>query len=326
MSLDSESQGIRVCGIWIHPVKSCRAIQLDASDLDEFGLRYDRIYMLVEPERKKPGHFKSMSQKRYPKIARLLQTIEHKPSSRKEGEIIVQNPDSGETLSLPLKPQGRRPYLKVAMPFYPREVDADDMGDEAATFFSDYMGKEARLAYRDPNREVYGPQPDSGDQYMLARLWPRKLVTACTDASPLHFITEESLKELSVMQGMNVEAHRFRPNFMLKGCGEAWEEEGWKLIDIEGIGRVSVVARCPRCSVPDVDIETGKLDRRNKPSVILKAQHATDPSPVWGDRAMFGMWAVHQKAGGRIKVGARVSVLRTGDHEFFYPHLDSTIP
>lgn len=45
---------------------------LHSTQLDEYGPRYDRIYMLVEPIRKVPRRYKSMSQKRYPKVSKPM--------------------------------------------------------------------------------------------------------------------------------------------------------------------------------------------------------------------------------------------------------------
>lgn len=173
------------------------------------------------------------------------------------------------------------------------------MGDSCAAFFSTFMKRsDIRLAYRDEAREVYGPTPEAADYTsLLSWMWPRKQLTACTDAAPLHFITQDSLDELSLMSGHEVEAWRFRPNFVLKGVGAPWVEEEWKAIDVPGAGRISVTARCPRCSVPDVDIETGKRHVVNRPGALLKAVHQSDPSPTWGGHPMFGMWAMHHAVG-----------------------------
>ena len=41
---------MRVSSLWVHPVKSCRAVGLDRVELDETGFRYDRRWMIVDPD------------------------------------------------------------------------------------------------------------------------------------------------------------------------------------------------------------------------------------------------------------------------------------
>lgn len=207
------------------------------------------------------------------------------------------------------------------MPFYPDPVRTYDMGDECAVFFTRAMKRDCRLVYRDPTRKVYGPKPEVG---FLSSFWQRRYVTALTDAAPLHIITAESLDMLTEINGPEVEPERFRPNIMLRGTGEgrpnkAWDEESWKVLDFVGSGQVAVTARCPRCGVPDVDPQTGRKDPVNRPAVTLKKYHASDPSPTWGDRPMFGMWAIHLFTDKTISIGDQVEVVKRGYHEFKYP-------
>lgn len=191
------------------------------------------------------------------------------------------------------------------MPFYPRPLQCCDMGDSFANFFTTFMRKPCRLVYRDPNREVYGSRPETGSllwDRVAPRIWnlKRQYRTALTDAAPLHIITSESLSNLcDLSRGHAIAPERFRPNIMLSGC-KAWEEESWKLVEVDGVGRIAITSRCPRCGVPDVKLDTGERDREVQPSTILKKFHTTDPSPEWGDRPMFGMWAIHLFQGNRI--------------------------
>lgn len=59
---------LHIAQLWIHPLKSASPIKVETSLVDRWGLQYDRIYMLVEQDKKEPYHWKSMSQKRYTKV------------------------------------------------------------------------------------------------------------------------------------------------------------------------------------------------------------------------------------------------------------------
>ncbi|RVX68600.1 hypothetical protein B0A52_07027 [Exophiala mesophila] len=289
--------GIKVTGIWIYPVKSCRGIQVQSADIDEFGLKYDRIYMIVEPIRKTPGRFKSMSQKRYPKMAKLHQSIRPSHGAGK-GTVTVTDSDTGSSIELPLQPlTDMSRVLPTELPFIPEDTNMLDMGDSYTDFFTSFMGKSCRLVYRDANRVVHGNPLERWDMDWSGFLWPRQIVTACTDNAPIHFVTEESLSTLSTEMGITVSPDRFRPSFILKGIAEPWDEEDWKLIHVEGVGRISVTSRQPRCQIPNVNPEAGKIDRLCQPTSWLKRNHQSDPSPVWGQSAIFGMMATHHKPG-----------------------------
>lgn len=187
--------------------------------------------------------------------------------------------------------------LPTELPFIPEDTNMLDMGDSFTGFFTSFMGKDCRLVYRDARRVVHGNPPSRWDMDWSGFLWPRRIVTACTDNAPIHFVTEESLSTLSTAMAVAIPPNRFRPNFILQGIAEPWDEENWKLIHVEGVGRVSVTCRQPRCQVPNVDPEAGKIDRLCQPTSWLKSNHQSDPSPVWGQSAMFGMMATHHKPG-----------------------------
>ena len=60
---------IRLTGLNIYPVKSARGIPLDESAVDEFGLRYDRRWMVVD----EAGLF--LSQRSHPRLALVASSI-----------------------------------------------------------------------------------------------------------------------------------------------------------------------------------------------------------------------------------------------------------
>ncbi|KIV96581.1 hypothetical protein PV10_00426 [Exophiala mesophila] len=321
MSLQTE-RDIQISRIWIHPFKSASPIEVTKVLVDSRGLQYDRIYMLVEEEKREPGQYKSMSQKRYPMMALLRQTIDDKDVDLAR-TLTVTDSNTEDQIELPLVPDvSELAQIQTTMPFYPRPLMVWDMGDEPAAFFSRFMRRACRVVYRNPTREVYGPQPETG--YRLTNtlfkwVWPRNYFTNLTDAAPLHIITEESLKKLTLMNGgLEVTPARFRPNIMLSGC-KAWDEETWKMIEVENVGKIAVTGRCPRCGVPDVDEETGKKDPLNRPGTLLQKLHTTDPSLKWGSRPMFGMWAINLFSGQVISTSTKVRVTQRGYHELFYP-------
>lgn len=70
----TKKQRIHIEALWIYPLKGASPIRVESALVDTWGLQYDRIYMLVEQDRKQDNMFKSMSQKRYPKVRREQST------------------------------------------------------------------------------------------------------------------------------------------------------------------------------------------------------------------------------------------------------------
>ena len=126
--------------LWVYPVKSCAGIPLRESELTDTGLLYDRAWMVVDAE----GEF--VSQRELPRMA-LIQP------SFKMGQLMLRAPGM---LSLHLGLDVAEGPLKVRV--WDDAVDAYDMGDVAAQWFSDFLGPDApahlkrlRLARFDPD-------------------------------------------------------------------------------------------------------------------------------------------------------------------------------
>jgi uncharacterized protein len=136
-------------------------------------------------------------------------------------------------------------------------VRAFDMGNLAAQWFSDFLGKPLRLARFDPD-----------ERRLADRAWtgPHEAQTAFADGFPLLVVSTAALAELNrrlASHGLAaVQSDRFRPNLVLDGLdahGEDWLDR----LDFDGPdGPVTLrlVKPCSRCSIPDVDPQRGEPD------------------------------------------------------------------
>lgn len=69
---------------------------------------------------------------------------------------------------------------------------------------------------------------------------------------------------------------RFRANIIVDGGIEPWEEDGWKEISAGEEGhRLHIAGRCGRCTVPEVDVETGQR-QPFYPSAVLGTFRVVD--------------------------------------------------
>ncbi len=252
--------------LFIHPVKSCAAVEVREALLTETGFDLDRTWMVVDAA----GEF--VTQRELPRMALIRPTL-------KSAEMVLRAPGM---LALHVALDAVESRLSVTV--WNDRVEAWDMGDLSARWFSDFLGSEVRLVRFDP------------EQRRLAdRRWTGALEapTAFQDGFPLLVTSTGSLDELNrrlVLRGApTATMTRFRPNIVLDGL-EAHGEDGLGDIVFAGAGeriRLRLVKPCSRCPIPDVDPLTAEPG--HAVGDILRSYRA-DPR---GDGAVtFGMNAV----------------------------------
>ena len=129
---------LRISQLFVHPVKSCGGLAVDEATLIDTGFEYDREWMVVD----RHGDF--VSQREFPRMALIRPTLRH-------SDLVLRAPGM---LALHLQLDA------VAGPCRARVwddvLDAYDMGDLAAQWFSDFLGPyrggKLRLARFDPEQ------------------------------------------------------------------------------------------------------------------------------------------------------------------------------
>lgn len=247
----------------VHPLKSGAGIPLTEALLTPRGLLHDREFMLVDSE----GAF--LSQRRHPRMA-LLRTAY-------DGEVLGVNEfvhkavDDGDVRTVSVH---GRPCLGV------------DQGNEAAAYFSDFLGLECRLVRFTGRRET----SRGGGELAFA------------DGYPLLVLSQESLDDLNEHLDEPVPMNRFRPNLVFSGLGAFGEDEVRRLR--VGEAEIELIKPCGRCVITTVDQETGVKGRQ--PLATLARYRARE---FEGQRqAMFGQNAI-PRVTGTLRVGDPVEVL-----------------
>jgi uncharacterized protein YcbX len=177
-------------------------------------------------------------------------------------------------------------------------VDAFDMGDLAAQWFSDFLGRPLRLARFDPDAKR-----------LASRQWTGELEarTAFADGFPLLVTSTASLDELNRRLAEAgepaVTMQRFRPNIVLDDVEAAHGEDFIDTLSFEspdGTVVVKLVKPCGRCTVPDVDPATAEQGH-----AVADAMRAYRAEPRIGGGLAFGQNAVVVSGlGHRLRVGA----------------------
>ncbi len=276
--------------LWIYPVKSCAGVQVNEAELTDTGLLFDRAWMVVDAQ----GEF--VSQRELPRMALIQPTF-------KMGQLVLRAPGM---LALHLELNAAEGPLKVRV--WDDEVQACDMGELAAQWFSDFLGtgapeglKQLRLARFDP--EVRRPSS--------ARwLGGREAGTQFADGFALLVTSTASLDGLNerlVAAGQAlVDTRRFRPNIVLRGV-DAHDEDrvGPMRIATEGggVAVIETVKPCARCPSPNVDPDTAA----STPAVSDALQAYRQDARLNG-AVTFGMNAIVIEGDGQLlRVGQPVT-------------------
>jgi uncharacterized protein YcbX len=279
----SYDRPMHVTGLFVYPVKGCGAVALDRAVVGRYGLDGDRLWMIVDAS----GRF--VTQRTHPELARVRpRPVSDGDGAAGTGGLVIEAPD--------------RPPLRVARPpvadrdaeVWGQAVRAADAGEEAAEWFSAILGVEARLVAVAPGYErPVNPRRDR---------WGREVHLA--DAYPLLLCSEASLAELNRLASEPFPMERFRPNLVVAGDGEElapWAEDGWAELAVGEDARFDVVSSCARCTVPNVDQQTG--ERHREPGLVLAAHRQVDR------KTYFGRNLVHATIGAQVAVGDRVTVV-----------------
>ena len=228
---------VRVQALHIYPIKSCAGIALGHGLLIETGLDLDRAWMVVD----EAGEF--VTQRELPRMALIQPTLKHE-------DMVLRAPGM---LALHLSLNGVEASVRAKV--WDDWVAAYDMGDLAAQWFSDFLGRKLRLVRFDPEQRRLSDKQWTG---------ALEAENGFADAFPLLVTSTASLDELNQRlraQGQTeVTLARMRPNLVLDGLEAHGEDHLDEIVfdTDEGPVRLKLVKPCTRCSIPDIDPQSGE--------------------------------------------------------------------
>lgn len=224
---------ITISSLIYYPIKACRGFEVEATNVERMGLQHDRRMMVVTPD----GGF--LTQREYPRLALVTPKLNN-------GTLELSAPDY-DSMQVGIQTTGIPVSVEV---WKSKGIQAIDQGEEAAQWFSDWLGTEVRLVHLADGylRRVSAEYAINGDDH-----------TGFADGYPILLTSEEGLQDLNSRLDTPVPMNRFRPNVVVKGC-EPFAEDTWNRIragDVE----MAVVKPCARCVVTTIDkntLETSK--------------------------------------------------------------------
>ncbi|GAA6022449.1 hypothetical protein JCM11491_005511 [Sporobolomyces phaffii] len=325
--------------LWVYPIKSCRGTLVAESDYTSEGLEYDRQWMIVDATT-----HTFLTARTIPKMVLIHPVINH---SAQTLDITVPSSASSpsaesSTFSVPLAhpstylddPESDPSLDHNYVVWGSDPQDGYEVGSsELVDALSGFMGKRVALIRKGLTKRTVAEVPgvlhsENLDPVLGFADFYSLLVATTTSLEELtsRIPSVSSSKEFDASRWSpqeiqargGLEVQRSRPNIIVKGSETAFEEDGWKLIQIGGTSatregedgdaqgeEIEVCFRCARCMLPSVDPASGVRDKL-LPDAVMKDRKV---SAVSGQKVCFGMLSAPRKPRGHLKVGDSVTVL-----------------
>ncbi|MDB6060410.1 MAG: hypothetical protein JWM78_513 [Verrucomicrobiaceae bacterium] len=264
-------QQAQVSGLAIYPVKSLGGIALKTLPIDLLGPEWDRRFMLVDAKRR------FITQRQFPRLCLISVALQ-------AGQFSI-TAAGHMTLTLEVSVAASATWDVTV---WHDVVAACDMGEKAATWFSNYLGCEVRLVYL-PESSVRAVDPvyaQANDRVGFA------------DGFPILLTTQASLDEINRELPGPISMQRFRPNIVIDGT-LPYAEDSWRRVRI-GALEFEVVKPCSRCAIPSINPQTGQ----KQPIVAQTLSRLRSRD----NAVYFGQNLIH-RGHGRIALGDRLTVL-----------------
>ncbi|KAI2509013.1 MOSC N-terminal beta barrel domain [Fragilaria crotonensis] len=303
----NDGESPTVSALYIHPVKSLRAVELESSKIDNCGFVRDRRLMLVCPSPRPVYGFspsdathRFISQRQCPELATV--------TARYLNDMLLQLSWKEVSITVSLQYDTTKQSVYRAR-LWDNVVEVVDLGDVAAKFFQDIVGsdesfKNIRLTHQISTLHA----PDKYVPPEARTLWGRSPATSLTDGFPILIACEASLDEVNRRlrdKGKDpIPMSRFRPNIVIRNT-KAFEEDSWKIIEI-GATQLHIVKGCPRCKQSCTDQITGQVS--DEPLATLADFRAVGNSK---SDVYFAQNAI--AFGDSISVNDVVKIIKIGD-------------
>uniref|UniRef100_A0A0C9RRU0 TSA: Wollemia nobilis Ref_Wollemi_Transcript_18557_1134 transcribed RNA sequence n=1 Tax=Wollemia nobilis TaxID=56998 RepID=A0A0C9RRU0_9CONI len=245
-------EAAKIKEIYFYPIKACRGVSVPQAWISPTGFKWDRQWLIVNSKGR------MCTQRVEPKLALVeiflpMEAVSEDWEPTTDIFMTVKAPGM-DPLQVPLLQNTCQRIDNVSI--WEWSGSALDEGDNAANWFSSYLGKPSRLVRFDTVSEV---RPTDKD-------YARGYKTGFADGYPFLMISQGSLDALNKNLKEPLPINRFRPNIFLEGC-EPFAEDLWKTLRINGL-TFHGVKLCARCKVPTVNQETGVAG--DEPTETLK--------------------------------------------------------
>ncbi|PAV22641.1 cysteine ase [Pyrrhoderma noxium] len=285
-------ENVRVTKLLIHPIKSCRGTSVLEANYNEEGLEFDRKLAIIDA-----NTHRVITARERSKMVLIHPRINPDESDFDGGRIDITFPeDSGcKDFAIPLNPcketletwtrlENIELWGQNDLDGYICQSIRQETRDVPSRTLSQFLGCEVLLVLKGPRPRSCSPTTDFPS--LSAN-------TFYQDGYPLLVASEESL--IAVQERLRGEVgkqgvaarwssddlvmERFRPNIVIGGAGVPWAEDTWERIQVgANTSDISLVSKCTRCLLPNVDPDTGVRDAAVPYKVLMKFRSGKDPA------------------------------------------------
>jgi uncharacterized protein YcbX len=270
----------RISSLTRYPIKSCGGMMLERAEIDASGLRGDRLLFLIDE------NGDALGQEELPRLALIKPSIVG-------ADLVVTAPEQS-SLELVVVDQGESRQTK----HWEDEALAIDQGDEAARWFSEYLGTPCRLMASSEIHKRSVPEK-------YRHIFPAEQ-SRFTAVAPILLTSEASLGDFNSRIAKPIRMNRFRQNLIVEGSAP-FHEEWWACLRIGDL-EFEKVATSERCSVTQLNQETAE---RGIEPIRTLAKYRRQPGGVDGG-IVFGVY-FRPIGPGVLHLGDEVTVLETQD-------------
>ncbi len=264
---------MNVGSIHVYPVKSLAGQSVDEAEVEPWGLLHDRRWVVLEPD---GTRLSAREDHRMLGLTATPTTHGIQITTRTGDCMDVSDPVDGDLVPTTVS---RLESVRLA-------------SSAAHDWLSLQLERPVRLAWLDDPRRRSVSAAHGG--------LPGDLLTVA-DAGPLLLTTSASLQQLNgwMEPPGDIEMARFRPNVVVDGVAEPFDEDRWRRIQI-GEAEFRFAEICDRCVMTTLDPQT--LIGGKEPLRTL-AKHRQ-----WDHKTWFGIRLI-PVSGSLIRVGDKVEVL-----------------
>lgn len=237
-----------VSELYIYPIKSCKGIKIQSIEVNDFGFKYDRQWVVVD----RNNCF--ITQRQFPKMALIETEI-------KNSSLTVKIP-SNSKLSINLETnENKELNIKVWNDWCKGFGEKEEINNA----LSDFLGIDSKLVRLSKNNKRI---TKSGESKI-----------AFQDGYPFLIISEASLQDLNKLLKKPLPMNRFRPNIVLSDCN-AYDEDNLENIKINDVNLIGI-KECERCTITTVNQLTGQTEGK-EPLATLATFRRTDKGVKFG--------------------------------------------
>ena len=258
-----------VSGLNIYPVKSLKPLPVNYAEVDHFGFRFDRRFVLVDRE----GTF--ISQRKYPILSQLRADF--------DGEALCISSTAFAELRFLIDEFVSPSKVSV----WSDTVAALILQDARTQVLSEFLGVSISLAY----------MPDTAFRQVDRKFFDVEQPVSFADGFPFLLANQVSLNDLNSKLNVPVGMERFRPNIVFEG-DLAFQEDEWQRIKVGEVG-FQLVKPCSRCVMTCID-EQGI--RQKEPLKTLASYRKNEFGVCFGQNMV-------QLNAGKIALGDKLRVV-----------------